>query len=261
MLRRSPVAVKTWMGISAARWSRERDPRRRLLLALGRRGGWRWTQASSASVELQDIESLQKKIGRRVWEMRWEEGKRLREERGYAAHRLSRNWAETVAGAADSDGEILELRGVSGGEGKRGKGGVRGAFYRRPCVEEGLGFPARGARSTARRNHARAGLLPGEGDDPDRWATPVGVWRGGGLYCFGTAGSWAVGSFWDQAEWRPLGLFLFLLFFFFFLNSVLFHNFCIIHSNQFIQIPKFLKSSKQYSKPMRNMFSETKQDF
>jgi hypothetical protein len=31
--------------------------------------------------------------------------------------------------------------------------------------------------------------------------------------------------------------------------------------NCFKQIPKFLKSSKQPSKPIRSMFSETKQDF
>jgi hypothetical protein len=49
--------------------------------------------------------------------------------------------------------------------------------------------------------------------------------------------------------------------FFFFSFSELFQIFCKNASNHFKQIPKFLKSSKQPSKPIRNMFSETKQDF
>jgi hypothetical protein len=192
------VAVKTWTGISTARRSRECDPRRRLLPALARRGGWRWTQTSSALVELQDIESLQKKIGRRVWEMRWEEGKRLREERGYAAHRRR-------AGAIDSDGEILELRCISGGEGKRGEEGVRGAFYRRPCMEEGLGFLARGARSTARRKLCSGGAPARGGRRPRQVGHPCRclAWRRPVPFPYG----WILGWFCGRAEWRPLGLF------------------------------------------------------
>jgi hypothetical protein len=45
---------------------------------------------------------------------------------------------------------------------KRGEGGVRGAFYRRPCMEEGLGFPARGARSMAKRKSC-SGRAPAQG--------------------------------------------------------------------------------------------------
>jgi hypothetical protein len=59
----------------------------------------------------------------------------------------------------------------------------------------------------------------------------------------------------------PFLPFLFLFLFFLFFFSELFQIFCKNASNHFKQIPKFLKSSKQPSKPIRNMFSKAKHDF
>jgi hypothetical protein len=73
-----------------------------------------------------------------------------------------------------------------------------------------------------------------------------------------------VGSIRDWAERLPGGLlFLFFLFLspFLFLISDLVYFFCINAPKHFKQVSKFLKSSKQPSKPIGNMFSEAKQDF
>jgi hypothetical protein len=95
------------------------------------------------------------------------------------------------------------------------------------------------------------------------WAWCVSKRRAGAAYSFGTEASWAVGRIKGWAEMVPFGLFRILYFFslFLFLFSDLFHILCKFASNQFNQIPKFFRSSKQGYKPIRNMFSEIKQDF
>jgi hypothetical protein len=72
------------------------------------------------------------------------------------------------------------------------------------------------------------------------------------------------GGLWAGSGNRPNGFhlaFSISFSFFFFCFSELFQIFCKIASNHFKQNPKFLKSSKQPSKPIRSKFSETKQDF
>jgi hypothetical protein len=71
------------------------------------------------------------------------------------------------------------------------------------------------------------------------------------------------GGFGGWAGYLPLSLFLISLFLFpfSFLFSELFHRICKNASNQFKQVSKFFKYSKQCFKTVRCMFLETKQDF
>jgi hypothetical protein len=142
-----------------------------------------------------------------------------------------------------ADEVISPIGGVSRGEKKRGEGGAAEGFIGEGGVEKGLGFGVCGARSTARRNRARAGLLPGEGDDPDRWATLVGVWQGEAGTDSGRLGlgPWARSGLGpDLVPW-PLTLFFcsFFSFSVFLICSIIFAKMIQIKPRQF-----FLYNSK-----------------
>jgi hypothetical protein len=60
-----------------------------------------------------------------------------------------------AADAADSNEEILQTGGISGGGEKRGEGGDLGAFIGGRDLEEGVGYRAGEARWTAGREAMR----------------------------------------------------------------------------------------------------------
>jgi hypothetical protein len=196
------------------------------------------------------------------------EGKVTEMKRGSGVHQRRRISPEMPAGAAEF-GDVFRRfqREIARGR-KGGEGGDRGGFIGGPGLENGLGFSRGGDKIDSHRHcRAKKGLWPELADD--RWAREVS--GGGGadgwdpdISGCGTqrrtaSGLVVVGPRADSLAGpngspRPLYYF-FCSFIFLFYFSVLFHDFCITHSNQFIPIPKFFKSSKQYSKPIRNMFS------
>jgi hypothetical protein len=80
------------------------------------------SQTSSALVELRSIESLQKKIDERVWEMRWEKGKVEAPKTSGGSPHGHWNWRVRFVDVRSTDGEFLWFGAVSGGEGKEGRG-------------------------------------------------------------------------------------------------------------------------------------------
>jgi hypothetical protein len=76
-----------------------------------------------------------------------------------------------------SSGELLLPSGCVSGE--REKGGEAEGFI--GGLRDGGGRVSEWGRRDRRLggHHACAGLLLGEEDDPDMWATPIGVWWGG----------------------------------------------------------------------------------
>jgi hypothetical protein len=102
-------------------------------------------------------------------------------------------------------------------------------------------------------HRARAGLC--QRKEPLTCGPRLSAARGeetGTLSGLGDAGPWAPSYAGPKVTLRPF-LLLFISFsFFFYLNSDLFCIFCRFNSNQFKQIPKFFKSSKQCFKPVIN---------
>jgi hypothetical protein len=84
------------------------------------------------------------------------------------AYRRRRIGPKKSAGVRHSDEKSLGLGGVSGGEGKRGEGGVRGDYIAAAAVGEGLGFWP-WARSTATGTSGSGGT-PAQGKE----MTPIG---------------------------------------------------------------------------------------
>jgi hypothetical protein len=111
---------------------------------------------------------------------------------------------------------------------------------REPGRSEGEGILARGPGASAREELGRRTVSE---------RRPAGPWAGSR-----DGPKWFPSAFSDFFISFPFSLFLFLF-------SDLFHILCKFASNQFNQIPKFFRSSKQGYKPIRNMFSEIKQDF
>jgi hypothetical protein len=98
------------------------------------------SQTSSASVELRDVESLQKKIDKMVWEMRREEGRDEEPKLGGGSPRGHRNHARKVAEMGSSDERFLGLGDTSSREKKREIGGGEGLYIASQFLGRGLGF-------------------------------------------------------------------------------------------------------------------------
>jgi hypothetical protein len=146
-----------------------------LFAETSRRGGWRGAGDGDASVVDEHVDSAAVKMRERVREERQRKVERIGGKEGRRAHRRCRNWLVMLAGALDSGEKSLELGAISGGEGKRGRGRCSRGLYSGRCRGGGVRVLALGKID----GYGDVGLgrdsCPGEGDDPDRWVTPVGV--------------------------------------------------------------------------------------